>query len=180
MIQVVFLPLDNKLNPRKDLPVFDIRLRPNFIERIEPESLRISQHQLMHVIDTGIDQERGVEMFENWVSKLNLPINKKILPLGHNVTLFDLPFIREWLGQKMFDQYIYASPRDTLIVANFLNDMADFKAEGTPFPKLGLSNLCARLDIEVFEQGTHDALYDAYLAAEVYKKLLTHHLLEVL
>jgi len=180
IIQCVFLPLDNNLELRKDLPPFDIHLRPKYLDRIDLKSMEISQVKLNTIIDTGIDPEKGVDLFEHWVGKLRLAERKRIMALGHNITMFDLPFIREWLTPSLFNQYIHYSVRDTMIVCNYLNDVSDVHAEQTPFNKLRLSYIAKKLDIEVFDQGTHDALYDAELARAVYKKMLTHHLLEVL
>lgn len=180
MIQVVFLPLDNNLNARKDLPPFDIRLRPNYLERIDLESMKVNRSQLQTILDTGIDQEKGIDLFEHWFQKLKLADGKRIMPLGHNIALFDLPFIREWMGPKMFNSYMSYVIRDTMTVCNFLNDVSDVEAEQTPFNKLRLSYVAKKLDIEIFDQGTHDALYDAHISAEVYKKLMSHHLLDVI
>jgi DNA polymerase III epsilon subunit-like protein len=179
VIQVVFLPLDNKLNPRKDLPPFDIRLRPMYIDRIDAEALRISRQRLEEIIESGIDQEKGLELFEHWFGKLNLPMNKRIMPLGYNISLFDLPFIRYWFDVSglNYEEYISYVVRDGMQVCTFLNDVSDFCVEQTPFNKLRLTYVAKKLDIEVFDQGVHDPLYDAFLAAEIYKKLLHHHLL---
>ncbi len=178
IIQVVLLPLDNKLNPSKDLPPFDIQMRPNYIDRIDFDSLRVSRQTIDKIIDTGIDQEKGSELFEYWFQSLRLPVGKRIMPLGYNLSLFDLPFMREWLTGTTYEQYFSYVVRDCMQVCTFLNDVSDFNVEQTPFSKLKMSTVAQRLDIEVFEQGTHDPLYDAYLACQIYQKLINHHLLK--
>jgi DNA polymerase III epsilon subunit-like protein len=119
-------------------------------------------------------------LFEHWWGRLNMPFNKRIVPLGFAVSTFDLPFIRDWMGDTAFGEYFHGFPRDVLQVVNFLNDVSDFHAEQTPFNKFKLKEVARAVGVEVFESDTHAALYDAYLAAEVYKKLLNHHLLNPL
>jgi DNA polymerase III epsilon subunit-like protein len=179
---MVLLPLDNNLEGRKDLPPFDIRMRPNYIDRIDLDSLRITRQRLNEILDTGIDPEKGVELFQYWFQSLKLPLNKRIMPLGYNISLFDLPFIKHWLeeGGASYDEHFSYVVRDAMQVCTFLNDVSDFHVEQTPFNKLRLSTVAGKLGIEVFQDATHDPLYDAYIAKEVYKKLLNHHLLNPL
>ena len=91
-----------------------------------------------------------------------------------------MPFIQQWMGTEAYHSYFHGFSRDAMTVANFLNDVSDFHAEQTPFTELKMRAVAKALDVEVLDGMTHDALYDAYLSAQVYKKLLTHHLLEVM
>lgn len=180
ILQIAILPLDNWLEPRKDLPPFDIFIRPTYPDRIDLDSLSISKSELYKVCDVGVDSEKALELFEYWWQKLNLGLNKRIIPLGYNICMFDLPFIREWMGAGNFNKYISAFARDVMLVAHYLNDVADVNVEPCPFSKYKLKDVARAVGVEVFESETHAALYDAYLAAEVYKKLLHHHILNAI
>lgn len=173
----MILPLDNKLEPRKDLPPFDIRMRPTYIDRVDFNAMRVSRQRLDEIISNGIEQERGKELFEYWFESLKLPLGKRIMPLGYGISLFDIPFLRDWLDGTMYEQYFHYLARDGMQICTFLNDVSDFYVEQTPFNKMKLTVVAKALDIEVFDQGAHDPLYDAWLSAQVYKKLLHHHLL---
>ena len=177
ILQLAIIPLDNWLEPRKDLPLFDIFMRPNHLDRIDMESLEITKLELHNVITRGIDPEKARELFEHWYSKLNIPDNKRIVPLGFGIAMFDVPFLIHWLEHSLYQTYFHGFPRDALLVANYLNDVADRHVETVPFPKFKLKEIARALGIEVFDSETHAALYDAYIAAEVYKKLLSHDLL---
>lgn len=178
IIQIAIIPLDNWLEPSKDLPVFDQKIRPNHMHRVEQDALAISRIELQDICNVGLDKEKVFDLFTYWFQRLNLGLHKKIVPLGYNVAAFDVPFIQQWFGPLSYSEYFHGFCRDAMVVANYLNDVSDFHAEQTPFSELKLRAVAKAVDIEVIDGRTHDALYDAYLAAQVYKKLITHHLME--
>lgn len=180
IIHLAIIPLDNWLEPRKDLPLFDIKIQPQYMHRVDFKALEISRNKLQEICDSGLESEKAYELFTHWFDKLKLGLYKKIVPLGHNVSTFDMPFIRQWMGNASYETYFHGFARDTMVVANYLNDVSDFHAEQTPFTELKLRAVAKALDIEIFDGMTHDPVYDAYLAAQVYKKMLTHHLLETI
>ena len=57
-----------------------------------------------------------------------------------------------------------------MVTANYVNDRATCCAEPVVFPKVGLKDLCNKLNVEV--EMAHRALDDALAASRVYKKLL--------
>jgi DNA polymerase III epsilon subunit-like protein len=179
IIQLALIPLDNNLEPRTDVSVFDVKIRPNYIDRVEYKALQVNKMQFNDILEIGVSQEKSFELFEYWFQKLKLGENKRIVPLGHNITQFDMPFIRHWAGEHAYTHYFLGQARDTMLTAAYLNDVSDFAAEQTPFNKLTLRDIANKLDIEVHDASTHDALYDAMLAMKVYKKLLTHHFVRV-
>jgi len=179
IIQIAIVPLDNWLEPRKDVPVFDLKIRPDYLDRIDLKSMEINRVQLESLIESGVSKERSFELFEHYfMTKLKPPEGKKIVPLGYNIAAFDLPFINDWMGNHAFRHYIHGHSRDAMLTACYLNDVADLHAEQVPFPNLKLKFVAKALDIEVIDGITHDALYDSFLAAQVYKKMLTHHLMK--
>ncbi len=174
IIQIALLPLDANLNPRKDLPVFDFKIRPKYPERTDMQALRISHSQLHDILETGHDSDKVLEIFYDWFNKLHIGASRKIVPLGHGISQFDINFIRHWLGgNENYYHYFHGFARDTQTVAVYWNDRNEFQAEQTLFPKLTLKEMCRKLEIDVKEELTHDALYDAWLAAQAYKKLCT-------
>lgn len=174
IIQIALLPLDADLQPRKDLPVFDFKIKPDYPERIDMQALRISNSDLHTILETGHNQEKVREIFYAWFSKLNIGASRKIVPLGHCIAAFDIHFIREWLGGiENYQHYFHGFVRDTQAVAIYWNDRNEFQADQTMFPKLTLKEMARKLEVEVQDEMTHDALYDAWIAAQCYRKLCT-------
>jgi DNA polymerase III epsilon subunit-like protein len=174
-VQICILPLDSNIQIRKDLSPFYINLKPDYPERATKEALRKNKLDLVNLIDTGFDRIAAIDMLDDWIKKLNLPVTKygnpkQIIPLGQNYT-FDQIFIIKWLGQELYNQYFHYYYRDTMISANWLNDCAAFHAETVPFSKTGLQWLCNKLNIK--SERTHDALSDCISCAAVYKQLIS-------
>lgn len=168
--QVCVLPLDNNLNPRKDIIPFDLNLHIDYEERINWDALRVSKINFFKHQQSAIDKYVAADLFDEWVKKLNLPINKRISPLAHNWP-FDRAFILDWLQPTAFGCYIDGRFRDTMAFAASLNDIYDLHTEPIPFPKINLSYLASLLKIP--HTSAHSALSDCVVTAEVYKKLLT-------
>ena len=171
VIQVAILPLDSNLNIRKDVIPFYITLRPDYPERIDREAMQVNR--LTELTKNGFDRLKALDMLEEWISKLGLPVtkwgrSKQITPLGQNYT-FDKAFLQAWMGNNFYETYFHYHYRDTMIAANYLNDRAAFHAEVVPYSKVGLQWLCKQHHIE--NPKAHDALGDCAATAAVYKKM---------
>lgn len=173
--QIAILPLDANLEIRQDVPIFEQYIRPRFPQRIDSASVLVSKNVVAKAIESGHDAEIAQDLFEYWVGRLNLPLNKRIIPLGSNYG-YDRGFIQEWLGRENYDHYFDSRGRDLMIVASFLNDRSDFQGVQTPFNKVTLKYICNRLGVETDELRTHDAMYDAWLTAQCYKKLCLEYI----
>jgi DNA polymerase III epsilon subunit-like protein len=173
--QVCFLPLDENLKPRKDIVPFDLNLHIDYEERIDWGALRISKINFLKHQQQAIDKYRAADLFEDWVEKLNLPLNKRISPLAHNWP-FDRAFILDWLQPIGFGNYIDGRFRDTMALASSINDIYDRLNEPVPFPKVNLSYIASMLKIP--HEGAHNALNDCVVTAQVYASLLRKGYLE--
>ncbi|MEA1999830.1 MAG: 3'-5' exonuclease [Euryarchaeota archaeon] len=167
--QVCFLPLDNNLKPRKDIVPFDLWLKIDHEERIDWSALKLSKINFFKHQQQAIDKYRAADLFEDWVEKLKLPINKRISPLAHNWP-FDRAFIWDWLQPTGFGTYIDGRFRDSMSLAISINDIYERMAEPVPFPKVNLSYLCSMLKIP--HEGAHTAINDCVVTAEAYKELI--------
>lgn len=172
IIQIAMIPLDTNLEPRKDLPVFQFDIAPNHPDRIDLNALGMSQNQLGQIITSGHNSEKVKELFFLWFERVIGGPSRKIIPLGHNVTAFDCPFIKNWVGGiNTYNHYFHGHTRDTMSVAIFFNDRNEFQASQTLFPKLTLKEMARKLEVHVEDELTHDAVYDAWIAAQCYRKL---------
>lgn len=175
IVQICILPLDSKLNVRKDVLPFYINIKPDHPERADPKAMEVNKLDLLNICRTGVDHVAALDMFEEWFNTLGIPWNKygsaqcKIIPLGHNYG-FDKGHIHAWFGEAYYNEKFHYHYRDSMHVALALNDHASFKAETVPFSKVNLSWLCKKLN--VVNDKAHDALSDCVATAEVYKKLV--------
>lgn len=171
VVQLALMALDANLEPIKSIAPFDIYICPEYPERAEADAIRkIGLERWKLILKQGIPAEKALEIFENWFNRLQLFEEKRISPLAQNWP-FDAGHLRALFGNETFEFYFHGHYRDTMAVANYLNDRSDFHAEQLPFAKLGLGSLANRLGIEV-DGMLHDALYDCSITAKVYKQML--------
>jgi len=180
MIQLAILALDANCLPRKDVVPFYIDIAPESPETADVEAMKVNKLKLAQIAIRGHDREKAVDLLEDWIGKLGIPCNKygrpkRIYPLGHNYSAFDLNFMKKWLGEDRYDQYFDPRIRDTLSICNFLNDHAAMKGEVVPFFKTNLTWVCKQLNIT--RERSHDALQDCLATAMVYNLLMRRGML---
>jgi len=174
ILQICILPLDSNIEPVRDVMPFYINLIPEYPERAESEALKKNKLSLTHLAANGFDKIMAIDMFEEWIVKLNLPCTKfgtpkQLMPLGQNYS-FDKPFIMNWLGPSVYNQYFNYHHHDTMVTAHYLNDRAAYHCEKVPFSKTNLSWLSHVLNVKV--ERAHDALSDCLSVAGCYREML--------
>jgi DNA polymerase III epsilon subunit-like protein len=176
IVQICILPLDINLKPRKDVLPFNIYLVPDFPERVDKASTRCHGKRLSYIMKRGFERIAAIDMMRDWIDKLGLPFTKskaqrrcKIIPLAHNY-VFDIGFIKAWLGNEQYNEWFFGHFRDTMQIALYLNDHSAQHAETVPYSKVGLGWLANQFNIE--HDQLHDALVDCRVTAEVYKAML--------
>lgn len=167
--EIAILPVDSNINPSTTAKPLYLEIKPRFPENIDPGGIRKNRKRISHALVHGIDYFDAAEIVEDWFEKLELPINKKIMPMASNWP-FDRDFVREFLGPKTFDYIFHGHYRDTQPFALAMNDMAAFRAETIPYPRVGLKRICRRLDIEIEDH--HNALADCVASAAAYRRML--------
>lgn len=171
LIQICILPLDFNLNPDEKYVPFQLEIKPRYPENVDLEAMSVNRRDLHTIMTRGMDSYAAADLFEEWTLRLNLPQRKFISPLGHN-WVFDKAFVEDWLGSTSFNSHFDGRYRDTLPVSLFINDTMDNKNEPCPFPAQRLSALCCRLGIEWDVSAAHDAVYDCYKTAELYRTIV--------
>jgi len=174
LVQICILPLDRQIHPLhhingKSIKPFYLKLKPQRPWTVDPNALRVNGLNLNNLIENGVDSEEALDMFQSWFAELELPEDKKIIPLGQNYH-FDRNFILEWLGEELYNRYFHYQIRDTMVTALYLNDRAGFRAHPTPLPKVSLKHLCIELDVP--NEQAHDALQDCLATASVYRQMI--------
>jgi DNA polymerase III epsilon subunit-like protein len=175
LLQVAIVPLRPDLTVSKELPFFEMKLKPKrdwdyylrlkeWDSEVKISKARFIDHQL-----NGVEADFAADLFETWFRKLTLPERKGLAIVGCNWDNFDKIFLQEWLGELAYAHF-FRQTRDIQKAALFLNDVADFENQPYPFPKTRLSFMCKRLG--VVNDKPHDALADALATAEVYRQLM--------
>lgn len=165
--QVCFLPLDSFFKPCKDIMHFELILKLNKPENVDPKAM--SREEFVNCQLKGVDQETAADMLEAWFNRLNLPENKRISPLAQNWA-FDRDFLIEWLGRLRFQHIVDGRYRDLMTCSLYENDRADARIEQVPYPKNSLGSIATRLCVE--NPNAHDALNDCMVTAECYRKMV--------
>lgn len=169
--EICILPLDFTLKPQKKVPVFNILMKPDKEENIDWNAFKVTKKSFFELCQKGMTQDEGANLFETWFEKLGLEPDKRIIPLAHNWQ-FDKGFIENWLGCKSYGVYFDGRFRDTMAIANYLNDKADLQGNRHPFPKVKLGYLASQLKLEHDESSAHTAIGDCLTTLEVYRALL--------
>lgn len=166
--QIAVVPLDGNLDPIGK--PFVCEMQPSRLANID--RLAVSDHRREQIMLCPVSAEMALDSLCLWFEKLNLPVQKKLIPVAHN-WVFDRSFLYNWMG-TLFDSIFHPHPRDTMILAGMLNDLHHWRGAERVFNSLALPNVCKDLGIE--NNNPHDALNDALAAAAVYKRLLQYEL----
>lgn len=170
IIEIAVVVLDFDLNPDPNYLPFHMELQPaKDFEDIDFGF--ISKSKIDRLEAEGFNPLTALDIFIEWLDKLNLPTGvKRIMPLAHNWN-FDKMFIERWMGPASYNLYFDGRARDLLPISLFINDCDDFHNQRYHFPKSKLSYICNQLGIECDPDMFHNAVYDAVKTAEAYKRL---------
>jgi DNA polymerase III epsilon subunit-like protein len=170
IIQIAVVPLDFEFNPMPHIIPFYTYIAPEYPERNEKEAKSIHGINLEKLALEALPAWKVADLFSEWFDHLELPIYKKLIPLAHNWA-FEAGFLKHWLGLEAMDNMISGLARDSMLLANSINDWFCFRGEERPFSRVKLPILCTQLKIQ--QPGTsHDALNDSLQCAALYKVLL--------
>ena len=183
IIQICVLLLDSDIKPDLQVNPFYVNMKPKRPENIEPDAMEVSRISFANIMQTAIDPWDAADLFDDWFVNLRkdmhnrrakLPENRKLLPLAQNWA-FDLNFVKDWLGEKSFFDFFHPWYRDTLAVAQFLNDQYAkdpncVLPHKVPFPKSNLGYICSQLNVK--NEKAHDALQDCIATAEAYRRMV--------
>lgn len=168
---------------------FYMNMKPKRPHTIDHKAMHVTRLNFAMLMQRAVDPWDAADLFEQWFENLKrdtsarkalLPEGKKLLIVGQNWP-FDRNFVIDWLdglsdpinGEYInFDSFFHPWYRDTMAVAQFLNDryvldpgcVLDHKV---PFPKSNLGYICSQLKIKNLKP--HDALQDCVATAEAYR-----------
>jgi len=170
IIQIAVVPLDSELRPLRGVLPFYMNIAPDHPENAEKQAAKVHGLKLEQLSKECVTQWKAADVFADWVDSLELPYNKRLLPLAHNWA-FESAFLKNWLGLETMDMIWQGQPRDTMICASMINDWYGYYEDCLPFKSISLPSLCKQLGIKQTGKA-HDALNDALACAELYNVLL--------
>lgn len=169
IIQIALLPLDPvTLDPHPTYGPFYQNICPINPDRVNPVAMKVNGLNMDDLLQCPtIDQVE--DSLITWFDNLNLPLGKRLIPLCQN-SPFDIGFVRNWLGVDLYEGIFSRRGRDTMFLANGINDREQFRGFAAPFTEIGLKPLCNKFGIEI--GGHHDALQDCIATGKLYRELL--------
>jgi len=171
--ELAIIPLDQNYERSKSRPWLSMLIQPVRYDTIgiglQPK--RFNREGIEKAKEKGYTSDSAREVLQRWFDLQKLG-NCKIAPIGSNYS-FDSRFLRMWLGDLNYESMIADyEARDTMKVAKFLNDVADWRDEMFPYKKASLSYLSNVLNVQTDYGREHTALADAAKTADVYKRLM--------
>ena len=172
ILQLAIVPLDLRNSQVLPDDVRELRSPLNIrIKALNPERMSGEARKI-----TGLDPRKGLSALDakkavsDWLRGNDID---KIIPVGHNYTKFDGPFLRNSQAVN-YDEAFSHHELDTLIIARFANKLCEFRRMEKRFSCLKLMNLAADLRVSQTDACSkpHDALSDATIAGEIFFKLL--------
>lgn len=169
IIQIAVVPLNEQIEPIKNINPFYMNIAPSFPERCDKGAQHVHGLDISELVNNCPDQWRAADLFDEWFTKLDLPYQRQLVPLAHN-WVFERGFLQAWLGFESFKQLFSPLPRDSMLLALGLNDAASLQGLAVPFNYVKLGTLAKHFGL--LHDKAHDALNDALATARVYKSLL--------
>lgn len=175
VLEIAVIPLDFNFEIHTLFPPFTMMIRPS---RFNPNDVRppgLTDSKIAKYKLYGLEEQHAADVFTEWFEKLNLGPGKKIMPLAHNWP-FDRSMIQSWLGPKNYEHVFHFHFRDTMALANTMNDIAELKNyEVIPHPKKDLGSLCYKYGVNL--ENAHTAIDDARATGQLYAQMIkTMHL----
>ena len=81
--------------------------------RASRQGVRILPRSPNLILESGHSREQAADAFQEWFRNLNLPLNRRLLPLASNWA-FEYSFLTAWLGHEGRDMIFDSRARDTM------------------------------------------------------------------
>lgn len=177
IVQISAIPLTSSFDNHPDYLPFQMFLRPNSFEHANEDSTPITIETKRKIMMYGVSHDQGYDMFCNWIEKLKIPASRRggkycgIIPLGYRYEEIAGSWLRNWMTIGAYNTFFSDRSFDPCIVAQHMNNMAEFNIEQVPYSKLNIKWLAKQhaIDSELYKGDMRDAQARAVLAAKIYK-----------
>lgn len=132
VVNICLAPLDWTLSTSKTILPFNahMTMRRNSIDK---DWVGRDKTKIIQSLKKGVDAYDVVDALEAWKEK-NIKAGKRIVPLCYDWP-FIKPFLVDWMGPQTVEYLFQPKVRDLIVIANYLNDRADIRLVGLPYPK---------------------------------------------
>lgn len=172
LYSVACIPIDSNLEMHKEILLFDMQMKPldrDAIERGAGKPL-YDADRYARVLLQGYENEDVADKFYEWFKQIGLKPGKKIMPVCHD--WFEQgSTLKNWLGIDVFDRIFDNRVRDVQLIANFINDNYDARAEPVPYSKTDFRWIAKAHYVESHE-ARRNALDDARQLVDLYKSMV--------
>ena len=143
-----------------------IFIKPNPELNYNPVALQVNGLTLQELEEKGVSEPEAIKQIIEYIKKEYGTFKPSLL--AHNI-VFDIQFMNALFYRNkmpLFQEFFWGNPKDTMIIASFLKDVAD-----TNFDKLNLQSVHKALCGEFFKDA-HTSEADVKATTKVYKILL--------
>ncbi len=173
IIEICAWPVDNFLRPSKLVYPFYHQIQPFRDEAIDYETASMTKEKIAHCKIHGLEPSLVADRLEEWVKSMNLPRNKKLVPL-----CYDWPTMRAylttWLGFHNFRALFSTEYRDIMATAIHTNDHRNLRAKPAKYPRVNESTYLANQHAIHFRMAD-DVMVKCLKIAETYHSMMRTH-----
>lgn len=170
IIEICLFLMDNHLNLSDKICPYYNQIVPFRPESIDYKTATLNREKVKEAAVRGIEPSLAADRLEEWFYTLDLPRNKKIIPIAYN-----WPAVREylitWLGFRTFDSMFHFEYRDILSSILYINDCYNLLSRIIQYPRPEhLAYIASVLQIEF--RLSDDVQVKAMKVGQVYKALI--------
>lgn len=169
IVQLGMLPLTVDFEPNPRYQFVNVFIKPSheYEYYAKNPDLTPAKRSIKRACEEGLPPSLVRDMLDLWFDNEIVKVGqvRKLQPLAQNWP-FDKGFMVNFFGPQNFERMFHPYYRDTMAAGLFCNDIAAWKGERIPFPKLNLAYLVGAHGIE--RTPVHDALEDCVLTARMY------------
>ncbi len=169
IIELCVLPLDQFIEPHKELLLFNIVIKPEEPSLIDYKYCRFSRERVADAVIRGLDKYKVADLLRDWFDRMLMPEGKRIIPIGYEWPV-DRELLLKWLEPENYFAIFSDNYRDVKVSANYINDRFNCKGEAVPYSKQDLRWLAKTHDIEKVGRGC--CMEDCRTIAMIYQRQL--------
>jgi oligoribonuclease (3'-5' exoribonuclease) len=168
--QIAAVILNGEFEPRKDVPFFNIEIKPENLTTIDEKALFKSHKTLEGLLMNGVDKDTARRMFIDWLTTHVLRNGKKAIPVAFN-WIFDRDFLIQFLGLESFNECFHHRVRDVMHMLTYVSDRLEMHYYKPGFTTFTLEKCCELMHVD--NMRAHDALHDAIATAQCARAIMT-------
>lgn len=173
IVEISIMLVDNFIRPSHACVPFYNQLCPFRPENIDFKTCTLSRTKLSDAVKNGLEPSLAADRLEEWWKSLELPPNKKIVPLCMNWPLMR-EYLHTWLGFENYRFLFSEEYRDLMAAAIHINDVRNQQSRQWIYPKPGvLSYIGNQHSVEI--RNSDDIMQKTLAQIQIYRLMLGVH-----